>query len=113
MARQLRVSPSGGEQELIKILADGWDKSEAEVVMDGWRKSLPQQMRDFENFQRLRGSGVERHPLQMLALRWAAGDRVSKAELTEIAHDCGLPVEMLCQMQDCLTKGSKGHANVK
>lgn len=111
MARQLRVSPSAGQQTLIKLLADGWGQSEAEIVMDGFSRSQAAMMTEYEQFQRLQG--VPESPLRTLLLRFAAGEIVPEAELALLAHDCGLSIDVLRQIRDCLVnEGGRHHAAI-
>ena len=50
-------------------------------------------------------SGTNRsevNPLRLLLLRLAAGETIAESELTLLAHDCGVPIETLKQIRDCL-----------
>lgn len=107
---QLRVSPSEGERKIIKILASGWGMPEAAVIMLGFRRSMPDLMSEFEQAQRLQGNTPAHDPLRLLLLRLATGEAVPEHELTELAYDCNLPVEVLHQIRDCL-EGKKRHAS--
>ena len=107
--RQIRVSPSKGEALLIAKLAEAWGESEAGILMLGFRRAIGVLMSEYEQFQRIQGLALDSSPLRQLLIRLAAGEAVPEPELTLLAHDCALPVEVLKQIRDCLAE-DKEHA---
>lgn len=102
--RQIRVTPSKGEALLISRLAETWGESEAGILMLGFRRALGTLMSEYEQFQRIQGHSLESSPLRQLLIRLAAGEAVPEPELTLLAHDCALPIEVLKQIRDCLAE---------
>ena len=100
--KQLKVSPSAGQQELIDILAAGWGMAEAAVVMEGFSKGMPHLMDEYEQFQRIKG--VPESPLRSLLIRLASNAAIADHELSEVAYQCDMPVELLKAIRDCLKK---------
>ena len=111
MAEQVQVSPSEGEKALIDVLAAGWGKSKASIVMQGFALGLGQLLNEYEQFQRIKGAPES--SLKSFLVRSAAGEFVPDSDLTLIAHDSGMSVEVLKQIRSCFIKeGSKSNAIV-
>ena len=115
--RQLRVSPLESERALIKLLAKGWNDSEAGIIMRGFRKALPDLMTEFEQMQRLQGEKPEapekdgRAALFILAL--AGKKKIDVIDLQKLADDLDLPSEALAEiLKNCSVK-NRGKTNVK
>lgn len=113
MAEQIRVSPSQGEVEFISKAAQAWGRSKADIILDGYRRSALELMNEFEVWQRVQGVAPESDELRLLILRLATGEDVQIGEISEVAHDAGIPIDALVKIRDCLKKnGGREHVHV-
>ena len=102
--RQIKFTPSDREAEIIARLAEWWRMPESKIIQMALHEQLSvymQRVSQGEDFL----SGTNRsevNPLRLLLLRLAAGETIAESELTLLAHDCGVPIETLKQIRDCL-----------
>jgi len=110
MAKQMRVSPSDGEIQLIEAIAKAWRRSEGDVLLDGFRRGFQSLVRDYETYL-LHTNGTPEmqqgdNILGLAIKRLAAGEAINSIELEVIARHTGIDLATLEQIRNCLASQS-------
>jgi hypothetical protein len=111
MAKQMRVSPSEGEQELITAIATAWKRSEGDVILDGFRRGLNLLLEDYERliYHRSQASADNDSALRQALVRMAAGESIDPIDLVTLAHDIDIDVETLERIRQCFNGERHDH----
>lgn len=121
--RQIQVSPSAKEAEVIHRLARFWEESDAGIVMRGFRKAMPEMLSEMEQVDRMDLSVADADVDEITEARAAeflkaltAKRKPSALEVQQTADALGVPSESLAELVReccCETEEKKTHAKSK
>lgn len=103
-SKQVKIIPSEWEMEILEKISGEKGVPVAAIVLQLVRENLIRlidECRQGSDFL-IDANRSEVNPLRLLLLRLAANEAVPESELTLLAHDCGVPIETLKQIRDCL-----------
>ena len=111
---QIKITPSDQQYRLVLSLVEsGYLKDSATVVSACLNRALPLLVAECISHEKFLGGDSVGFGLRLFLLRSAAGEFVPDSDLTLIAHDSGMSVEVLKQIRSCFIKeGSKSNAIV-